>query len=230
MADDPSLATVVVVAEDGTVAVSRLVSDDPADLSTVERVARMALAARRANHRFRLEEASPWLLVLLDLAGLVEVVGVGAPPAGTDDCAGQRASYLYPGEGGTMSAAKPTVQVKRVHTIGVPVTDQDRALQFYVGTLGFESRLDVPIGEGRRWIVVAPPVGTATLALEASTEKKPVGVETGIRLASADVASDHAALRAAGIDVDDILRWEGVPPMFALRDPDGNGLELVEEV
>jgi len=35
-------------------------------------------------------------------------------------------------------------------------------------------------------------------------------------------------LVARGVDVDELLRWEGVPPMFAFRDPDGNGLEIVE--
>jgi lactoylglutathione lyase len=29
--------------------------------------------------------------------------------------------------------------------------------------------------------------------------------------------------------VDELLAWEGVPPMFAFRDPDGNGLEITEE-
>jgi catechol 2,3-dioxygenase-like lactoylglutathione lyase family enzyme len=230
MADHQSLATVVLVTKDGTVAVTRLASDHGADLSTVELVARMALAARRSDHRLRLEEVSPWLVRLLDLAGLAEVVGVASRDAGTDDCGPDRTSYRYRYEGVTMAAPKPTIQVKRVHTIGVPVTDQDRALQFYVGTLGLESRLDVPIGGGRRWIEVAPPDGTATLSLVAASEKVPTGVETGIRLSSADVAVAHAALRTAGVDADDILRWEGVPPMFAFRDQDGNGLELVEEV
>ena len=31
-----------------------------------------------------------------------------------------------------------------VRTVSIPVTDQDRALAFYVDTLGFEKRLDVP--------------------------------------------------------------------------------------
>jgi hypothetical protein len=35
-------------------------------------------------------------------------------------------------------------------------------------------------------------------------------------------------LVARGVDVGELLRWEGVPPMFAFRDPDGNGLEIVE--
>jgi len=35
---------------------------------------------------------------------------------------------------------------------------------------------------------------------------------------------------AVGIPVGELLRWEGVPPMFAFRDPDGNGLEVTQEV
>ena len=122
----------------------------------------------------------------------------------------------------------PTIQVQEIHTVGIPVTDQDRALSFYVGVLGFGKRLDVPIGPGRRWIVVGAPRGTATIALVAASEEVPAGVETGIRLVSRDVDADHEALRAAGVDAGDVLRWPGVPPMFAFRDPDGNGLEIIE--
>ena len=128
-----------------------------------------------------------------------------------------------------MATAQPTIQVTRVHTIGVPVIDQDRSLRFYVGTLGFRLQRDVPIGAERRWIEVAAPEGTTTVALVLAGGALAVGIETGIRLVSADVAGAHAALRRQGVDVDDILRWDGVPPMFAFRDPDRNGLELVEE-
>jgi lactoylglutathione lyase len=39
----------------------------------------------------------------------------------------------------------------------------------------------------------------------------------------------HADLRAGGVDVDEMLRWPGVPPMFGFRDADGNGMEIVEQ-
>jgi lactoylglutathione lyase len=128
-----------------------------------------------------------------------------------------------------MSTSKPTIQVHEIRTVGVPVTDQDRALSFYVDTLGFGKRIDVPIGEGKRWIVVGAPQGTATIALVAAGEGVPAGVETGIRLISHDVDTDHAALLAAGVDAGEILRWDGVPPMFAFRDQDGNGLEIIAD-
>jgi lactoylglutathione lyase len=115
-----------------------------------------------------------------------------------------------------------------VRTIGVPVTDQDRAVEFYVGTLGLDKRLDVPAGQlGGRWIEVAPPGSTTTIALVTARQGATTGVETGIRLTTADAASLHEDLVARGVDADEVLRWEGVPPMFAVRDPDGNGLEIV---
>jgi lactoylglutathione lyase len=119
------------------------------------------------------------------------------------------------------------IGITGVHTVGIAVVDQDRALAFY-GALGFETRLDVPMGAGARWIEVAPPGAPVSIALEPAHPERAAGVETGIRLTTADVDATHAALRAAAVDVDDVLRWPGVPPMFAFRDQDGNGLEIVE--
>jgi catechol 2,3-dioxygenase-like lactoylglutathione lyase family enzyme len=123
---------------------------------------------------------------------------------------------------------KRKIRITDVRTVGVPVTDQDRALEFYVGKLGFETRLDASFGGGGRWIEVGPPGATTTIALVAAREGIPAGVETGIRLTTADADADHADLRDRGVDADDVLRWPGVPAMFAFRDQDGNGLEIVE--
>jgi lactoylglutathione lyase len=125
---------------------------------------------------------------------------------------------------------KHSINITNVRTIGVPVTDQDRALQFYVDTLGFDKRIDVTLGTDLRWIEVAPQGSDgATLALLRATEEVPAGVETGIRLMTEDADAAHAALASGGVDVDEVLRWPDVPPMFAFRDRDGNGLELVED-
>jgi catechol 2,3-dioxygenase-like lactoylglutathione lyase family enzyme len=56
----------------------------------------------------------------------------------------------------------------------------------------------------------------------------PVGIETGIRFVTRDADADHAGMLARGVDIDDVIRWPGVPAMFAFRDPDGNGFELIE--
>jgi lactoylglutathione lyase len=56
---------------------------------------------------------------------------------------------------------KTATRITGVYTVGVPVTDQDRALEFYVDTLGLEKRLDTPVEQfGGRWIesrLQAPP-------------------------------------------------------------------------
>jgi catechol 2,3-dioxygenase-like lactoylglutathione lyase family enzyme len=122
---------------------------------------------------------------------------------------------------------KSKIRITDVRTVGVPVTDQDRALEFYVGRLGFETLLDVPIGDGRRWIEVAPPGASTTIALVAARAGIPAGVETGVRFVTADADADHANLRASSVEADELLRWPGVPAMFAFRDQDGNGLEIV---
>ncbi len=128
-----------------------------------------------------------------------------------------------------MAADGTKAQITGLRTIGVPVRDQDRALEFYTTVLGFETRMDVSMAAGVRWIEVAPP-GTATsIALVLEHDGVPAGVETGIRLTTADADADRAALLACGVDAGEVLRWPGVPPMFAFRDQDGNGLELVQE-
>lgn len=116
-----------------------------------------------------------------------------------------------------------------VLTIGVPVSDQDRALQFYVDQLGFEKRRDMPVPQfGGRWIEVAPAGATVTLALVPAREEVPAGVQTGIRLKAGDAAAVHSELQSRGVKVGELLRWPGVPPMFAVHDQDGNRLEIVE--
>jgi len=125
-------------------------------------------------------------------------------------------------------AEKTTTRITGVRTVGVPVTDQNLALEFYVGILGFEKRLDVPMGNDQRWIEVAPPAAPTTIALVHTHEGVPTGVETGIRFTTDDADATHSELCSCGVDVDDVLHWEGVPAMFAFRDQDGNGLEMIE--
>jgi catechol 2,3-dioxygenase-like lactoylglutathione lyase family enzyme len=125
-----------------------------------------------------------------------------------------------------MAETKTRTQITGVGTVGVPVREQERALAFYVDALGFETRLDVPYGDGERWLEVAPPGAATTIALVRAHGGDPVGVETQVRLATRDAVSDHAALRARGVDVDDVIPYP--VPMFLFRDPDGNRLRIVE--
>ena len=113
--------------------------------------------------------------------------------------------------------------VTRVGTVVVPVGDQDRALEFYLGTLGMEKRLDGEFGPGQRWIEVAPSGAATTIALVRADSME-------VSLATTDAEADHAALLAAGVDADpEVIRMgDYVPPMFTFRDPDGNRFRVVE--
>lgn len=120
-------------------------------------------------------------------------------------------------------------QINGVHTVGIPVSDQDRALEFYVERLGLEKRLDVAVPQfGGRWLEVAPVGAPVSLALVPERDGVPSGVETGIRLTTNDAEAVHAELKARGVDVGEVLRWPAAPAMFAIRDQDGNRLEIVE--
>src|SRR5947209_1678907 len=115
-------------------------------------------------------------------------------------------------------------RVSKVANVVVPVADQDRAIEFYVDTLGFEKRVDVPFGNGMRWVEVGIDDEATTIALPPPPDGAPAGDrQTGITLQTEDIDGYHAQLKAAGVDVDaDISRMGGpVPPMFWFRDPAG---------
>ena len=132
------------------------------------------------------------------------------------------------------------MHVTQVATVMVPVTDQDRALAFFVDALGFEKRADFEYAGGERWVEVAPPGAASQVTLVQARDGRPVGIETGLSFNSTDVEADHAALRARGVDVDAAILGEddpplpwaggvlaGIPPMFLVRDPDGNSFLIV---
>jgi catechol 2,3-dioxygenase-like lactoylglutathione lyase family enzyme len=127
--------------------------------------------------------------------------------------------------------ATHTHSITGIRTVGVPVTDQDRALGFYVGVLGFRTLLDAPLPQlDARWIEVAPAGAAVSIALVQASDGLPAGGESGVRFTTADAAALHGHLTAAGVDVGELIDWPGVPPMFAFRDQDGNGLEIVQDV
>lgn len=125
--------------------------------------------------------------------------------------------------------AEPMTRITEIATVLVPVTDQDRALAFYTERLGFTKTMDYSAG-AIRWVEVSPGHGTATIALAPGGPDQRPGIDTGIRLLTDDARADHAALKAAGVSVDELLEWgNGVPPMFVFRDPDGNRLVVVQQ-
>jgi catechol 2,3-dioxygenase-like lactoylglutathione lyase family enzyme len=131
-----------------------------------------------------------------------------------------------------MSDTQTRTHITQVGTVIVPVSDQDRAIDFYVETLGFEKRADVPFGNGDRWVEVAPAGAATSIALVPPREGESVGIDTHVGLTTNDVDADHAHLLARGVDVDaEVMRMGApVPPMFFFRDADGNRSFIVEQV
>jgi lactoylglutathione lyase len=122
-----------------------------------------------------------------------------------------------------------TTSIIDVRTIGISVRSQDDALDFYVGKLGFEKRLDAPISPTTRWIEVAPPGASTSIALNVPEGPVQESTDTGVRFSVPDAAAEHATMQERGVDVGELLRWDDVPPMFAFDDPDGNRFYVVEE-
>src|SRR5688572_649450 len=116
---------------------------------------------------------------------------------------------------------KPTTTFTGVSTVAIPVTDQDRT-KALLERVGFETRYDADLGDGFRWVELAPPGAATSVALVATGEGLPTGIDTGIRLVTADARAARAELLALGLAVGELLDWETTPLMFSFTDPDGN--------
>jgi catechol 2,3-dioxygenase-like lactoylglutathione lyase family enzyme len=129
-----------------------------------------------------------------------------------------------------MAETKSSTRITELGAVMIPVSDQDKAIEFYVEKLGFEKRSDTPFGDKYRWVEVAPAGADTVIALVEPREQDPVGIEIPLGLNSTDVDADHADLKAKGVDVDEEVSRMGdpVPPMFWFRDQDGNTLMIVE--
>jgi len=123
------------------------------------------------------------------------------------------------------------MNITQLGRVIIPVSDQDKALEFYTGKLDFEVRADAPMGDGNRWLEVAPTGSSASVALMPPREGAPHNDQAFLVFGTKDLDADHAALKERGVDVDgEPMGGEGdVPRMFFFRDPDGNNLLEVEE-
>ena len=124
----------------------------------------------------------------------------------------------------------------------IPSRDTDRSIEFY-RALGFEVRNEGPWGDGHRWVELYP-AGTSTgLALVPPSDDEAVPGPTGIIVHTDDVDATRAWLADHGFDVDPAVAGDGAdvaislgavrlndpyPPMFWLRDPDGNGILVIQ--
>ena len=123
--------------------------------------------------------------------------------------------------------------LSRIHSVSVTVSDQDAALEFYTGKLGFLVGEDATVGDGMRWVTVAPPGSVTEIALFAPGGQGPPDSRngyTGITFTSHDIESAFRDLSEKGVHFTEpvqMMPWGQKATWFT--DPDGNMFFLVEE-
>ena len=108
--------------------------------------------------------------------------------------------------------------ITRVASVGVRAGDQDRAVDFYVGKLGFEKRRDDPMGPDGRWVELAP----------AGAETALVPFTPGLVFACDDIQSTFEELRRRGVEFTEPPATHPWGRWAQFRDPDGNEHALIE--
>ena len=112
----------------------------------------------------------------------------------------------------------------------IPVTDQDRALKFYVEKLGFIVEMDTPLGDGQRWIKLATPEGKTRVVLFTFPEQTDrIGTASNIVFATKDVQKTYEHLHQKGVSFvsQPVVEPWGTYAQF--KDPDGNLFILSSE-
>jgi lactoylglutathione lyase len=122
------------------------------------------------------------------------------------------------------------MSLTNIQSISIGVSDQDRALEFYVGALGFEKRQDQQFGSEMRWLTVAP-VGSVTeiVLTHGYAMDDRVGAFSGMVLGTDDMQATFEEWRAKGVRfTEEPTRqpWGMMQAQFV--DPDGNSYVLVQ--
>ena len=123
-----------------------------------------------------------------------------------------------------------------ISAVTIVVTSYDEALEFFVGTLGFDLIEDTRLSANKRWVLVAPKgaVGTRLLLAEAANndQRAAIGMQTGGRvflfLQTDDFYRDYAVYLSKGVEFQEKPRNEEYGTVAVFRDPFGNLWDLVE--
>lgn len=111
--------------------------------------------------------------------------------------------------------------INKFYSASILVTDQERAVDFYVNKLGFTMFANIPQGEGpnNSWIEIGPAGATTRIVLEPSPEPRPSFI---IVLACDDANATCEELRKQGVEISKEVAVESFGSFFHFKDPDGN--------
>jgi catechol 2,3-dioxygenase-like lactoylglutathione lyase family enzyme len=117
--------------------------------------------------------------------------------------------------------------IKAIKFATVPVTDQDRALEFYTRKLGFRVVSDSPFDDRQRWIELGLPRAETRLVLFTGPGQEAlIGSFMNVAFATRDVEATAEELKARGVrfvQEPQKADW-GTSAIF--EDPDGNRFVL----
>jgi catechol 2,3-dioxygenase-like lactoylglutathione lyase family enzyme len=120
----------------------------------------------------------------------------------------------------------------RLEVIGVPVSDVDHAIDFYVNRVGFHLDHDIEPGPGMRVAQMTPAGSPTSIVIGRGLPLGDPGTTKGMQLVVEDIDGARAELAEKGVEITDVqqLGPEGSPgSRFAFfSDPDGNGWSLQE--
>ena len=117
--------------------------------------------------------------------------------------------------------------IKAVKFVSIPVTDQDRALEFYTGKLGFRVITDSPFDATQRWIELGIPRAETKLVLfTAPGQEKLIGGFMNVTFAADDVEATARELKARGVEFVQEPRKADWGTSAIFKDPDGNQFVL----
>ena len=117
--------------------------------------------------------------------------------------------------------------IRKIKFIGIPVKDQDRALEFYTGKLGFSLVTDQPMGPGKRWIEVRPPKGETGVALfTPEGHEDRVGTFANTSWECDDVERTYKELSSIGVEFVKPPEKQPWGTFTIMKDSEGNEIVL----
>jgi catechol 2,3-dioxygenase-like lactoylglutathione lyase family enzyme len=115
----------------------------------------------------------------------------------------------------------------KLELVAVPVTDVDRAKEFYVEKAGFNADHDHRVNESLRFVQLTPPGSACSIAIgDGITEAEP-GSARGMQLTVADADAARSELAGRGVEVSEVQSFDWGRFVF-FSDPDGNGWAIQE--
>jgi predicted enzyme related to lactoylglutathione lyase len=116
--------------------------------------------------------------------------------------------------------------IRRVKFVSIPVTDEDRALEFYTKGLGFEVLTDQSYGEGQRWIELGIPRAETRVVLYRPESDDAIGKFQQISFLADDVEATWRELTNRGVEFTQEPKTESWGTAASFKDPDGNTFVL----